>query len=105
MGQDTWFNKIRTPFSYKGKLDIGLIVLFCIMNILVLTNSILHHPKIGYDVTGNINYIQILLHRLPAPGDSNEFFSLPCLIFFHPSMTVSVTGSFLALPITSMGFL
>ena len=85
MGQDTWFNKISTLFSYKGKLDIGLIVLFCIINILVLTNSILHHPKIGYDVTGNINYIQILLHRLPAPGDSNEFFSPP-LPYFLPSV-------------------
>lgn len=77
MQPDSLYKKIKVLFSHDGKLDIGLIILFCVINLLVLTNSILHHPKIGYDVTGNINYIQILLHRLPGPGDSNEFFSPP----------------------------
>ena len=85
MNKDSLFNKIRSLFRYDGRLDIGVIILFFVVNALVLTNSILHHPKIGYDVTGNINYIQILLHRFPGPNDSNEFFSPP-LPYFLPSV-------------------
>ncbi len=81
MNKDSLFNKIRSLFSYDGRLDIGVIILFLVINALVLTNSILHHPKIGYDVTGNINYIQILLHRWPGPKDSNEFFFASATLF------------------------
>ena len=97
MGRDSLFNKTKTLFSHDGKIDFGIIILFSIINILVLTNSILHHPKIGYDVTGNINYIQILLHRFPGPGDSNEFFSPP-LPYFLPSVYDAICNRLLPGP-------
>ena len=97
MGRDSLLNKIKTLFSHDGKFDIGIIILFFVINILVLTNSILHHPKIGYDVTGNINYIQILLHRFPGPTDSNEFFSPP-LSYFLPSVYDAVCNHLLPGP-------
>ncbi len=92
---NSFFRKIKSLFFRDGRLDIGLIALFCIVNSLVLVNSILHHPKIGYDVTGNINYIQILLHRLPGRNDSTEFFSPP-LPYFLPSIFDAVCNKFVS---------
>lgn len=51
---------------------------------IVLANSILHYPKIGYDVGQHLNYIQILPDRLPSNKDTYEFFSPP-LPYFLPS--------------------
>jgi Dolichyl-phosphate-mannose-protein mannosyltransferase len=77
--------KIRSLFRYDGKLDLGLIILFCVINLIVLTNSILHHPKIGYDSSSNLSYIVILSNRLPASADTFEFFNPP-LPFLIPSL-------------------
>ncbi len=96
-----WFRsileKIKNLFSSEGRPDIGLIILFCLINLLVLANSILQHPKIGYDVTGNINYIQILMHRLPGPEDTNEFFSPPAP-YFLPAVYDTVCNQVLSGP-------
>ncbi len=56
-----------------------------VINGLVLTNSILHHPKIGYDVTEHLTYVQVLLSRLPTPKDTSEYFSAP-LAYFLPAL-------------------
>ena len=50
----------------------------------MLINAILQHPKIGYDVGQNLNYIQVLPDRLPSDHDTSEFFSPP-LPYFLPS--------------------
>ena len=56
-----------------------------LINAVILTNTILHHPKIGYDVTEHITYMQILPLRLPSPAETNEFFSAP-LPYVLPSL-------------------
>lgn len=55
------------------------------LNAVILTNAILHHPKIGYDVTEHITYMQIMPFRLPTPADTPEFFSAP-LPYLLPSL-------------------
>jgi hypothetical protein len=64
-------------FRHGGRLDWPVVVLFVVINLLVATNTIWHHPKIGYDVVDNLTYIQVLWHRLPGPNDTGEFFSPP----------------------------
>jgi len=56
-----------------------------IINLLVLTNAMLQHPKIGYDTTAHITYMQVLPYRLPTPADTTEYFSAP-LGYFLPSL-------------------
>ncbi|HVP20751.1 MAG TPA: hypothetical protein VMS73_02705 [Anaerolineaceae bacterium] len=56
-----------------------------VINALVLGNSIVHHPKIGYDVTEHLTYVQILPYRLPGPTDTSEYFSAP-LPYLLPSL-------------------
>lgn len=55
------------------------------LNSVVLANAILHHPKIGYDVTAHISYMQIMPFRLPTEADTPEFFSAP-LPYLLPSL-------------------
>ena len=66
--------------------ELGPIILsLCLfINLIVLINAILQHPKIGYDVGQNLIYIQILPDRLPSQNDTYEFFSPP-LPYFLPS--------------------
>ena len=71
-------------FRYNGKIDPIILTLCLVINIIVLANSILHYPKIGYDAVENLNYIQILPDRLPSRQDTYEFFSPP-LPYFLPS--------------------
>ncbi len=101
MNSDSILGKCRAAFSRSGKIDIVIILLFLAINGLVLTNSILQHPKIGYDATGNINYIQILLHRLPTPQDSNEFFSPP-LPYFLPSVYDAICNRVVPAPLENL---
>ncbi len=56
-----------------------------LINAVILTNALLHHPKIGYDVTEHLNYIQVMPLRLPTPADTSEFFSAP-LPYLLPSL-------------------
>src|SRR5271157_3466995 len=71
-------------FRCNGKIDPIVLTLCLVINIIVLANSILHFPKIGYDAIENLNYIQILPDRLPSRQDTYEFFSPP-LPYFLPS--------------------
>jgi hypothetical protein len=77
-------------FVRKHPLVISVIVL---TNLLVLVNAVLHHPKIGYDVTENITYMQILPTRLPTPEDTSQFFGAP-LPYILPSLVDKVCGIF-----------
>jgi hypothetical protein len=56
-----------------------------IINTIVLTNTIIHHPKIGYDVTDHLTYAQIFPYRFPTLQDTREYFSAP-LAYFLPSL-------------------
>ncbi len=69
------------------------IIIAAIINALVLTNAILHHPKIGYDVTEDLTYIQVLLSHLPTSQDTNEYFN-PHLPFFLPALFDKVCETF-----------
>ena len=69
--------------SFIRKHWIALLIVL-VINCIVLTNTVLHHPKIGYDVAGNLNYVQVLAKRLPTPQDTWEFFSPP-LPYLIPS--------------------
>jgi hypothetical protein len=86
-------------FRNDGKLDIPVITLFCVVNLIVLTNSILHIPKIGYDVSSNLSYIVILSNRLPSSADIVEFFNPP-LPFVIPSLFNDVCNAVVPGPTT-----
>lgn len=60
-------------------------LILLIINLIVLTNSILQSPKVGYDVTLHLKYIQVLPLRLPTSQDTGEYFSAP-LPYFIPSL-------------------
>ena len=77
--------RVRDLFRHNGKPYWPVIVLFVAINVLVGINSIWHHPKIGYDVVDNLTYMQVLLHHLPKPTDTGEYFSPP-LPFFLPAL-------------------
>jgi hypothetical protein len=71
----------------------AVLSIIAVTNLIVLINAVLHHPKIGYDVTENITYMQILPTRLPSPEDTSQFFGAP-LPFFLPSLVDKVCGIF-----------
>ncbi len=75
---------LKAPFLHKGKVDKLLLALFLAINLLVLTNDILHDPEIGYDAKHYLRYIQTLPFRLPTDEDTREFFSAP-LPYILPS--------------------
>ena len=78
-------SRLQAPFLRRGKVDKLLLSLFLAINLLVLTNSVLHNPEIGYDGTEHLKYIQALPYRLPTEADTREFFSAP-LPYFLPSL-------------------
>ena len=75
---------LKAPLLHEGKVDKLLLALFLTINLLVLTNDILHDPEIGYDAKHYLRYIQILPFRLPTDEDTREFFSAP-LPYILPS--------------------
>lgn len=74
-----------TIFHYQGKVDFLLLAIFVLVNGLVLINSILHNPEMGYDADDHLAYMQVLPYRLPYEDDTREFFSPP-LPYFLPSL-------------------
>jgi 4-amino-4-deoxy-L-arabinose transferase-like glycosyltransferase len=84
MKKDSLAQSFVRLFQNNGRIDPIILTLCIVINAIVLTNAILHHPKIGYDVAQHLNYIQILPDRLPSQQDTNEFFSPP-LPYFLPS--------------------
>jgi hypothetical protein len=77
-------SSFRDLFLHNGKIDIILLAIFLVINLLVLTNSILQNPEMGYDAEDHLAYIQVLPFRLPNDQDTREFFSPP-LPYFLPS--------------------
>ena len=84
MNKESLTQKFLGLFHYDGRIDPIVLTLYLVINLIVLANSILHYPKIGYDAVENLNYIQILPDRLPSRQDTYEFFSPP-LPYFLPS--------------------
>jgi hypothetical protein len=77
-------SSFRDLFLHNGKIDKILLAIFLVINLLVLTNSILQNPEMGYDAEDHLAYIQVLPFRLPNDQDTREFFSPP-LPYFLPS--------------------
>ncbi len=77
MKKNRFAEKLFNLFRHNGRIDLIVVALFAIINIIVIVNAVLHYPKIGYDVVPNLNYIQVLSHRLPESKDTTEFFSPP----------------------------
>jgi 4-amino-4-deoxy-L-arabinose transferase-like glycosyltransferase len=84
MKKDSAIQKFLSLFKSSNKIDPIILTLCLVINIIVLANAILHYPKIGYDASENLNYIQVLPDRLPVRQDTYEFFSPP-LPYFLPS--------------------
>ncbi len=76
---------LKSPFLQMGKIDKPLLALFLAINVLVLINSILHNPEIGYDGKSHLIYMRVLPYRLPTVEETREFFSPP-LPYFLPSL-------------------
>lgn len=80
------------PFQSENVFNVGLILVFLLINGIVFVNASLHDPRIGYDATQHIRYIKALsLLQLVRPEDSSEFFSPP-LPYVFPALLVSLTG-------------
>jgi len=90
------FTTLVDPFRSGNGFDIGLVLVFLLINGLVFVNACLHDPRIGYDTNGYLSYIQTLSKlRLVTPQDSHEFFSPP-LPFAIPALLMAFTGMELA---------
>ena len=76
---------ISAKSGHPDASDVIIVLLAVTINVIVLVNSILHHPLMGYDVVGHLNYIATLPERLPDRSDSGEYFSPP-LPYFLPSI-------------------
>ncbi len=76
---------IKAPFLFEGNINKALLALFVAINLLVLTNTVLHDPVIGYDGTEHLKYLRVLPYRLPVPAETREYFSAP-LPYFLPSL-------------------
>ncbi len=80
------------PFRSENGFNVGLILIFLLINGIVFTNACLHDPRIGYDSTEHLRYIEAFSElRLVRPEDSFEFFSPP-LPYVFPALLVSLTG-------------
>ena len=75
---------LKAPFLHNGKVDKILLAIFLVINLLVLINSILHNPEMGYDAEDHLAYIQVMPYRFPNDQDTREFFSPP-LPYILPS--------------------
>lgn len=66
------------PFSTGRKVERWLVVLFLVINALVFYNALAHDPRIGYDSTDHLKYLETLSQgRLPGQADTREFFVPP----------------------------
>src|SRR5262249_39746339 len=69
---------LSSPFLAGDRAYPPVILVFLAINALVLVNAILHDPSVGYDADAHLAYIAALSRfRLPARGDTTEFFSAP----------------------------
>ncbi len=86
------FNTLVEPFRSGDGFDIGLVIVFLLINGLVFVNACLHDPRIGYDAGGHLSYIQALSKlRLATSQDTCEFFSPP-LPYAIPALFMTFTG-------------
>ena len=76
---------LSAPFHHDGRVDRLTLALFLAINGLVLANSVLHDPGIGYDAVDHLRYIRTLPLRMPSEADTREFFSPP-LPYLVPSL-------------------
>jgi hypothetical protein len=80
------------PFRFENRFNIGLVLVFLMLNGLVLINACLHDPSIGYDADGYLGYVRALSQlRLVTPQDTHEFFSPP-LPYAIPALLIAFTG-------------
>ncbi|MCJ7721665.1 hypothetical protein MUO98_04595, partial [Candidatus Bathyarchaeota archaeon] len=85
-------NMLVEPFRSGDGFDIGLVIVFLLINGLVFVNACLHDPRVGYDAVGHLSYIQTLSElRLVTPQDSHEIFSPP-LPYAIPALFMTLTG-------------
>jgi hypothetical protein len=70
--------KLANIFKHEGRIDRFVLGIFILINGLVLLNSILHDPAIGYDAVDHLANIRAISSgHLPTVNESSEFFSPP----------------------------
>lgn len=85
-------NGLIQPFLSGKKINIGLALVFLLINSIVFINAYFHDPNIGYDAYAHLRYIQTLSElRLVTPYDSYEFFSPP-LPYLFPALLIYLIG-------------
>ncbi len=73
-------------------MSVELWLLFLLINGIVLYNACLHDPRIGYDATHHLRYIEAFSKlRLVSFEESGEFFSPP-LPYLLPALLIRFTG-------------
>jgi hypothetical protein len=83
---------LQSPFRSNNRLDVRIILVFCIINGMVLYNGIFHDPRIGYDAAAHLAYIQALAKmHLVSVQESSEYFSPP-LPYGIPALGIALTG-------------
>lgn len=78
-------------FKTNGKIDIGLLIAFALIQALVFSNAWRHDPRVGYDGFAHSSYIEALARgHLVSPKESYEFFSPP-LPYALPALLIAAT--------------
>jgi len=61
----------------EKKLKYIVYIIAILINVIVIVNSIIHDPIIGYDSDAHLDYITVVADHLPSESDSGEYFSPP----------------------------
>ena len=61
----------------EKQLNYIISVIAVLINVIVITNSIVHDPLIGYDADSHLDYITVVADHLPTKSESGEYYSPP----------------------------
>src|SRR6202142_1994259 len=86
----TIVREVFNPFYHNGKVHKPLVILFILVNLLVLTNTVLHDPYQGYDAGDHIHYIKALAinKEIPTCAESAQCY-IPPLAYMLPAIVLA----------------
>ena len=86
----TIVREVFGPFYHNGKVYKPLVFLFILINLLVLTNTVLHDPYQGYDAGDHIHYIKALAinREIPTCAESAQCY-IPPLAYMLPAIILA----------------
>ena len=76
----------------RQHLNRILLTIAIVINVLVAINTYVHHPFVGYDAEGHLDYMSVVALHLPTEAESGEYYSPP-LPYFLPSVIFQLCTS------------